>query len=302
MLPTEIGASSAASWRRIESLGFAHAWTYDHITWSGLPEGPWHSAIVTLTAAACATERLRLGTLVSSPNFRHPVPFAQELMSLDLLSEGRLVLGFGAGSFGPDAGVLGRPEWSRGERGKRYEEFVDLLDVLLRGASEGEPRTTYAGTYYAAREARIEPGCAQRPRLPFALAATGPRGMRLVARQAATWVVTDDDERADADPARRFALLRTLSRRLDEACEREGRDPRDLGRLVLGGSGPLGVAAGSPAVFEDAVGELSELGFTDVVLHQPRAGEPYAYRPDLLERIAEVLPRLADTTPLSTAT
>lgn len=293
VLPTQSRHEAAAVWRNIEALGYAHAWTYDHLTWAGLPEGPWYSAVVTLTAAATVTERLRLGTLVSSPNFRHPVPFAQELVSLDDISGGRLTLGFGAGATGPDAEVLGGPGWSAKERAARYEEFVDLLDQLLRGAPEGRPRTNVTGTYYSAHEARAEPGCVQRPRLPFALAASGPRGMRLAARQAATWVVTDNESGTPTDPAHRFGRLRELSQRLDAACESEGRDPATIDRLVLGGFGSLR-DMDSVAAFEDAVGRLAELGFTDVVIHHPRPAEPFAYRLDLLERIAvEVLPRLA---------
>lgn len=84
-----------------------------------------------------------------------------------------------------------------------------------------------------------------------------------------------------------------LSQRLDAACESEGRDPATIDRLVLGGFGSLR-DMDSVAAFEDAVGRLAELGFTDVVIHHPRPAEPFAYRLDLLERIAvEVLPRLA---------
>ena len=64
-------------WHRAEELGFDHAWTYDHLAWRSLADGPWFGAIPTLTAAALATSRMRLGPLVASPNYRHPVPFDQ---------------------------------------------------------------------------------------------------------------------------------------------------------------------------------------------------------------------------------
>ncbi len=73
-----------------------HAWTYDHLTWRNLRDGPWFGAVPTLAAAALVTSRIRLGTLVASANFRHPVPFAKELMTLDDLSHGRFTLGVGA--------------------------------------------------------------------------------------------------------------------------------------------------------------------------------------------------------------
>ena len=102
----------AALWRRAEALGFDHAWTYDHLAWRSLRDSPWFGAVPTLTAAAMATERIRLGTLVASPNFRHPVPFATELVTLDDISGGRLTLGIGAGGDGWDATMLGQVAWS----------------------------------------------------------------------------------------------------------------------------------------------------------------------------------------------
>ena len=56
-----------------EELGFDHAWTYDHLTWGGLQDSPWFGTTPTLTAAALVTSTIRLGTFVTSPNFRHPL-------------------------------------------------------------------------------------------------------------------------------------------------------------------------------------------------------------------------------------
>ena len=67
-------------WQRAEELGFDHAWTYDHLAWRSLRNEPWFGAVPTLTAAALATSRIRIGPLVASPNYRHPVPFAKELI------------------------------------------------------------------------------------------------------------------------------------------------------------------------------------------------------------------------------
>ena len=79
--------------RDAERAGVRTVWTYDHLTWPLLADGPWYGAVPLLAAAATATERVRLGTLVATPNFRHPVPFAKELMTLDQLSGGRLEVG-----------------------------------------------------------------------------------------------------------------------------------------------------------------------------------------------------------------
>ena len=75
-----------STWQRAEQLGFHTAFTYDHLSWRTFRDGPWFGAVPTLTAAAAVTDRLRLGTLVTSPNFRHPVTLAKELISLDDVS------------------------------------------------------------------------------------------------------------------------------------------------------------------------------------------------------------------------
>jgi hypothetical protein len=85
-----------------------------------------------LTATAGATRTIRLGTQVASPNFRHPVMFAKELMTLDHISDGRIEAGVGAGSNGPDAVVLGDAPLTGRARFARFAEWLDLLDRLLR--------------------------------------------------------------------------------------------------------------------------------------------------------------------------
>ena len=95
-----------------EQLGFAHAWTYDHLTWRGHRDHTWFAAVPTLTAAATATTRIRLGPLVASPNFRHPLTLAKEMIALDDISGGRVTLGVGAGGTGWDATMLGQTPWS----------------------------------------------------------------------------------------------------------------------------------------------------------------------------------------------
>src|ERR1700686_5260063 len=187
LLPEFPWSAARSLWERVEELGFDHAWTYDHLAWRSLRDATWFGAVPVLAAAAVVTERIRLGTLVASPNFRHPVPFARELVTLDDLSNGRLTLGIGAGADGRDAVMLGQDPWSRAERADRFSEFLDLLDRLLR-----ERETTYEGEFYSALGARTYPGCVQKPRIPFAVAATGRRGMQLAATYGYTWGTTAD--------------------------------------------------------------------------------------------------------------
>jgi alkanesulfonate monooxygenase SsuD/methylene tetrahydromethanopterin reductase-like flavin-dependent oxidoreductase (luciferase family) len=282
ILPAESWAEQGDTWRRAEALGFAHAWTFDHLAWRSLREAPWFSALPTLAAAAAVTSRIRLGTLVASPNFRHPVPFARELMTLDHIAGGRLTLGVGAGGGGFDAATTRREAWSVRERADRFEEFVSLLDELLR-----QPVTTREGRFYQAFGARMHPGCVQRPRLPFAVAAGGPRGRRIAARFGATWV-TEGPLPTEGGTLALEAALPALAAELeniDAACVALDRDPATLGRLLFAGPRIAGLTA-SQAAFQDAIGRLGGLGFTDLVVPWPRAQGPYAGDPGTLEMVA----------------
>jgi len=145
----EVVPSADRRWREVENLGFAHAWCFDHLAWRSLADSDWYGTVPVLAAAALTTTRIRLGTLVASPNFRHPVPFAKELMTLDVMSARRLTLAIGAGAPGFDAEMLGTPPLTPGARHRRFEEFVTLLDLLLR-----EPVTSWSGEWFSAGEAR----------------------------------------------------------------------------------------------------------------------------------------------------
>ncbi|MBT2364983.1 LLM class flavin-dependent oxidoreductase [Streptomyces sp. ISL-10] len=292
ILPDRPFREAAPIWRHAEDLGFHAAYSYDHITWAGLPDSAWYGAMPTLASAAGATSRIKLGTLVSSPNYRHPVPLAHDVITLDAISEGRFVLGFGAGSPDADAVVLGQGEpgkgWSVQERGGRFRESVELLDRLLTGAAhDGRKRSTFHGRYYEAIDARLEPGCVQQPRVPFVLAANGPLGMRTVARYGASWVVTDqgDVSRDERTAAWTWSVLARRVEQLDAACEKEGRDPKSLDRTLLTGFSLLPTMQSAQA-FEDVAGRCAELGFTDIVVHYPRESGFFATPRQVIEEIA----------------
>lgn len=276
-----------AAWQRAEELGFHTAYTYDHLSWRSFRDGPWFGAVPTLAAAAAVTDRLRLGTLVTSPNFRHPVTLAKELISLDDISGGRVTLGIGAGGTGFDATVLGREPWSPRERADRFGEFVPLLDRLLT-----EDSVSYVGDHYSAHEARNIPGCVQRPRLPFAVAATGPRGMRLTARHGQAWVATGVPKPyEDGTPEESLRALRGQTEKLADVCAAIGRDVTGLDRILLTGFTPdRGRPLESLDAFVDFAGRHAELGFTDIVLHWPIPGSDFAADQKVFERIAMEAP------------
>ncbi|MFD7391677.1 LLM class flavin-dependent oxidoreductase [Streptomyces sp. NPDC059852] len=271
------------AWQRAEQLGFHAAYTYDHLSWRSFRDGPWFGAVPTLTAAAAVTDRMRLGTLVTSPNFRHPVTLAKDLISLDDVSGGRVTLGVGAGGTGFDATALGQDPWTPRERADRFAEFVGLLDRLLT-----EDSVSYRGEFYSAHEARNIPGCVQRPRLPFAVAATGPRGLRLAARFGQAWVTTGDPKLYEnGTPEQSVQAIRGQLAKLGDACAEAGRDPGSLDKVLLTGFTPdRARPLGSLDAFVDFAGRHQELGFTEIVVHWPIPDSDFAADMKVFEQIA----------------
>lgn len=246
-----------------EEFGVRTVWTYDHLMWSPLRESPWYGCVPLLAAAAVRTQRVRLGPQVATPNYRHPVPFAKELMTLDQLCGGRLEIGLGAGVEGPDAAVLGDPPRSRGERTDRFVEWLALLDQLLR-----EPVTTVTGKRFSAVEAYQLPGCVQVPRVPFTVAAAGPRAFALAARFGQAWV-THGPYGPPVGPDDWFTALASQSARLDAALAEQGRardDVRRIAQLSLDVRWPFA----SAERYADTLGRLADLGFGEVTVHWSR--------------------------------
>ena len=276
ILPEHRWAQAAQMWRRAEELGFDHAWTYDHLIWGGLPDSPWYGTTPTLTAAAMVTSTIRLGTFVTSPNYRHPVTFMRDLLALDDISGGRLVCGIGAGG-DIDSAILGGQPLTPKDRADRLSEFTGLLDRLLT-----QDHVSHRGTYFSAVDARTLPGPVQRPRIPFVMAANGPRSLRLAVEYGAGWVTTGPKvETMD----QWWAALAELSARLEETLGQAGRDSLGFDRyLSLDSSPQFGLS--SVGVFEEMVGRAGELGFTDVITHWPRPDGPYAGDVSVLEQVA----------------
>ncbi|MFS3127697.1 LLM class flavin-dependent oxidoreductase [Nocardioides sp. Bht2] len=268
-------------WRRAEELGFHTAYTYDHLSWRSFRDEPWFGAVPTLTAAAAATSTLRLGTLVTSPNFRHPVTLAKDLMSIDDISQGRLSVGIGVGGTGFDATALGQEAWTPKERADRFDEFLPMLDELLR-----EPVTTRHGEFYDAVEARNIPGCVQTPRVPFLVAATGPRGLRLAAEYGQGWVTYGDPKGPGEVPvAEAPSVVERQIEKLTAACEARGRDVAELTKVLLEGSTAEKPLASLDA-FVDWAGTYRDLGIDELVIHWPVPDSIFANDLTVFEQIA----------------
>ncbi|MCP3799650.1 LLM class flavin-dependent oxidoreductase [Allokutzneria sp. A3M-2-11 16] len=278
ILPDQPWSQGGDRWRRAESYGFDHAWTYDHLAWRSLADGPWFDAVTTLTAAALSTSRIRLGTLVANPSIRHPVSFARQLMALDDLSGGRFTLGVGAGAAVLDQEILGDTPLTPRALVDRFGEFVELVDALLT-----TDHVDFSGEYFTAVDARTLPGCVQRPRLPFLVAANGPRSMRIAARFGQGWVTTGPKV-DDLD-----AWWKGVAELADR--HRELTNESEVDRCLSLDAGPV-FSLSSVDYFAEATGRAAELGFTDVITHWPRESEWYAGDVDVLEDVVtSVIPR-----------
>ena len=158
--------------RRVEQQGYATLTLPDHFD-------DQFSPVPALMAAADATERLRVGSLVWDNDYRHPVVLAKELATLDVLSDGRLEIGIGAGWMRTDYEASGLP-YDR--PGVRVDRFVEGLAVL-KGCFTPGP-FSFAGEHYAITDYDGLPLPVQRPWPPFLIGAGGPRMLGIAAREA----------------------------------------------------------------------------------------------------------------------
>ncbi len=172
-------------WREADQIDlFESAWVFDHLyPIVGDPHGTCLEGWVTLTALARETSRLRLGTMVNGMHFRHPAVTANMAATLDIVSEGRLNLGLGAGWFQPEADAYGLDLGSIRQRMDRFEEGTEIIARLL-----AEVSVDFKGHYYSFTDARCEPKPLQRPRPPIMIGGTGERRtLKVVARWADMW-------------------------------------------------------------------------------------------------------------------
>lgn len=169
-------AETPAAWRelarRAEALGYSTLSMPDHLDDQYAP-------VPALMAAAAATTTLRVGTLVFANDYRHPVMLAKECATLDLLTDGRLELGLGAGWMRTDYDGAGMAYDRPGTRIARMAEALDILDGLF-----ADGPFTYEGTHYRVSGLEGTPKPVQQPRPPVLIGGGGPKVLALAGRRA----------------------------------------------------------------------------------------------------------------------
>lgn len=267
-----------AVWREADQIEvFESGWTFDHFypIFSD-PAGPCMEGWTTLTALAQATDRLRLGTLVTGIHYRHPAVLANMAATLDIVSDGRLELGLGAGWNEQESGAYGIELGDARARSDRFEEACEVIVGLL-----SHETTTFDGAYYRLTEARCEPKGPQRPHPPICVGGNGEkRTLRTAARFAQHWNFLGGRPDQAAETARQFARKRDV---LYQHCADLGRDPREItlsSHIVLG-------ADGDPAPVADQIAELGELGLDLAIVYLPPPHDPRVLAP-LAEALSEL--------------
>jgi len=203
-------------WQAADQIDvFESGWTFDHFypIFSD-SSGPCLEGWTALTALAQATTRLRLGTLVTGIHYRHPAVLANMAAAVDIISNGRLELGIGAGWNEEESGAYGIELGSIKERLDRFEEACQVLIGLL-----SQETTDFDGRFFQLKAARNEPKGPQRPHPPICIGGSGEkRTLRITARYAQHWNFV-------GGPPEEFARKRRV---LAGHCADIGRDPAEI--------------------------------------------------------------------------
>ena len=183
----------ARSWAeqatKVEDLGFSTLLMPDHF-------GDQLAPVPALMAAAAATSTLRIGALVFDNDYRHPLVLAKEAATVDLLSEGRLELGLGAGWMRSDYDESGIAYDPPGRRIERFEEAVTVITGLL----ESEGPFSFSGRHYTVTAHSATPRPVQSPRPPLIIGGGGRRVLSIAARRAEIVSINVDLRAGTAGP------------------------------------------------------------------------------------------------------
>jgi probable F420-dependent oxidoreductase len=281
-------AGSGDEWltkaRRIESLGFSTLLIPDTL-------GPTLSPFPALTAAAIATQTLRVGTFVLANDYRNPVQVARESSALDFLSNGRFELGLGAGrpNAESDYQKLGIAFESGGTRVTRLGESIGIIKKLMRGE-----QVTTTSSNYSVVDADIFPPPVQQPHPPILMAASGDRLLGLAAREADILTLGVPPTETAESFTRRIDLIRR------EAGERFDQLELHVNLIAAGQQMPRYVqrfgldleklkSSGSPVALIGSVDEMCE----QLSARREKYGISYiAVADELMESFAPVVARM----------
>lgn len=267
-------ANSAHPWTEvrdfvleIEKVGWDGFWYADHYM-PNTPDGQtiggdFHECFSVLSALAGITQKLRLGSLVTPTTMNHPALIANRAATIDRISNGRFVLGMGAGWQENEHKAFGIELFGNKDRVDRFAEAIEITSRML-----SEDRVTFVGNHFTVTDVPCEPKPVQTP-LPILVGTGGARMLSLTARFAQEWNTWGTPEVAGG-------VLETLR----QACEKQGRDLATIRKSAQ----PLFFFVNDDAAAEklralvpsdrsivgtssqivDAVGQYQQLGFDEI--------------------------------------
>ncbi len=228
------------TWKLIEELGYDTAWTFDHFfPILTDPTGPCLEGWISLTALAAATSRIEAGVLVTGNTYRNPAVLAKMAATLDHTSNGRLIMGIGAGWFELEHTAYGIPFYTTAERIRRLDEAAEIIKRLW-----SEHQVTFEGRYYQLKDAYCEPKPVRQPRPPIMIGGSGEKMMlRVIAKHADQWNTFGPPE-----------LFRHKINVLGEHCNAVGRDINEIEKSWAG----MGVVTSSKAEQEQMIKGMAQ--------------------------------------------
>jgi len=273
--------------RWADANGWYGVWYADHYMPNtgdtSFAPGDSHECWAMLPAIAAVTTNVRVGPLVSPTSVHHPAVLANRAATLDHVSNGRFVLGLGAGWQINEHHAYGIELEAPGARVTRFEEAIQIVRSLL-----AEPRTTFAGSVYTVTDAPADPKPVQSP-LPILVGTASPRMLAITCRFADEWNSWGTPD-----------VTATKLAKLNEAAERVGRDPGTLWKsanamIDLGGapSPDRPTLAGSPGEVVELLGRFVEQGFDEFIVPDWTLGDTNAERLDHLAQIQDLFTQLA---------
>jgi len=272
-----------------ERIGFDGIYLADHFMPPDVPppSTPRLEAWTAIAGLAALSERCRLGVLVSGNTYRHPAILANMAATTDLISQGRLVLGLGAGWQQNEHEAYGLALYEVPERLARLEEACEVVRLLL----ENE-RSDFDGRYYVLKDAPCEPKPVQ-AHLPLLLGVTGEKvALGVAARHADIWNAWGLPD-----------VIAHKMKVLDAFCESERRDPAaierstqvllrisdDAARVAAWRDHPPAFphAAGTPAELQELLGSYAAIGVDEFVVSDRTLGDDPAERRETMQRFLE---------------
>lgn len=284
-----------------ESAGLESIWVADHVIFPStltskypysatgafpvdMTREPLLEPIATLGVLVGATRRVKIGTAVLVMPYRHPVLLARMLITLDVLSGGRTILGAGVGWLAEEFAALGARPFAA--RGRVTDECIEIVKRLCQG---GE--VTFQGEHYQLGPVVSSPGSVQRPHPPILIGGTSNAALQRVARLGDGWLST----------ALRPERLRERLSTLQKLCEAHGRRSDDLslshklflsiGEARTGADGSRDAGTGSPAEIADDLRQLVDLGYSQVIVRY-RGSDAAEQRRQLRTLIEDIVPKV----------